>query len=94
MYYNSYPLNTGEGPNFDYTVSTSQVRFLYRIPDSPEDILFVFRIDSIAQEEDETFSLELVVVPGTGAPPTGEGVFFRNILNMTIVDSDSKTAYV
>ena len=81
---------TGEGSGFDYTVSTNQVRFLYRRPDPPEDITFIFRTDAIAQEENETLILELVTIPGTSAPLSGDGIFFRNTINLTIVDSDSK----
>ena len=83
-------MTTAEGSGFDYTVSTNQVRFLYRRPDPPEDITFVFRTDAIAQEENETLILELVTTSGTNAPPSGDGVFFRNTINLTIVDSDSK----
>ena len=66
------------------------MRFLYRRPDPPEDITFRFRIDAIAQEENETLILELVTTPGANTPPSGDGVFFRNTINLTIVDSDSK----
>ena len=66
------------------------MRFLYRRPDPPEDITFIFRTDAIAQEDNETLILELVITPGTNAPPSGDGVFFRNTINLTIVDSDSK----
>ena len=66
------------------------MRFLYRRPDPPEGITFIFRTDSIAQEENETLILQLVTTSGTNAPPSGDGVFFRNTINITIVDSDSK----
>ena len=66
------------------------MRFLYRRPDPPEDITFIFRTDAIAQEENETLILELVTTPGTNALPSGDGVFFRNTINLTIMDSDSK----
>ena len=46
-------------------------------------------MDAIAQEASETLSLELVPT-ATTTLPTGDGVFFRNTLNMSIVDSDSK----
>ena len=56
---------------------------------STRDVTFQFRTDSIAQEPDETFSLELV--PGSGVTlPTGEGVFFLDVVNMTIIDGDGK----
>ena len=53
------------------------------------DVTFQFRTDSIAQEPNETFSLELQ--PGSGVViPTEEGVFFLNVVNMTIIDGDGK----
>ena len=66
------------------------MRFLFRRPDPPQDITFIFRTDAIAQEENETLILELVTTPETNARPSGDGVFFRNTINLTIVDSDSK----
>ena len=91
---NDYALTTGEGSGFDYTVSTNQVKFLYSRADPPEDITFIFRTDAIAQEENETLILELVTTSGTNAPPSGDGVYFRNTINLTIVDSDSKISVV
>ena len=71
-------------------MNTNRVRFFYRRPDPPEGIKFIFRTDAIAQEENETLILELVTTPGRNTPPSGDGVFFRNTINLTIVDSDSK----
>jgi hypothetical protein len=48
-----------------------------------------FRIDSLALEPDEMFDLELVPLNGITLP-SGYGVFFINIINVTIVDHDSK----
>ena len=47
-------------------------------------------MDGIAQESNETFTLELVRAPGSAELPIGDGVFFRNNITMTIIDSDSK----
>ena len=66
------------------------MKFLYSRADPPEDITFIFRTDAIAQEENETLILELVTTSGANAPPSGDGVYFRNTINLTIVDSDSK----
>ena len=66
------------------------LRFLDHRLDPPEDIIVSFHIDAIAQEENETLTLELVTTPGTNAPPSGDGVFFRNRITMTIVDNDGK----
>ena len=56
----------------------------------PEDVQFLFRSDSIAQEFNETFTLQLALAPGFSLP-TGDGVFFVNEMNVIIQDSDSKT---
>ena len=82
---------TGEGAGFDYTVSTTTVRALFRRPTPPDDVLFIFRMDAIAQGDDETLALELVPLTTL---PTGSGVYFRNTLSMTIVDSDGKIAII
>lgn len=52
-----------------------------------------FRVDSIALEPDETFSLELVPLNGITLP-SGDGVFFVNVINVTIIDHDSKFGQV
>ena len=80
---------TGEGASFDYTVNTNLVRALFRRPDPPDNVVFTFRVDAIAQEPNETLTLELVPT-ATTTMPTGDAVFFRNTLNMNIIDSDSK----
>ena len=49
-------------------------------------------MDAIAQEPNETLSLELVTT-ATTTLPTGDAVFFRNILNISIIDSDSKRMF-
>ena len=77
----------GEGASFDYTLNTNQVRALFRRPDPPDNVVFTFRVDAIAQEHNETLSLELNSRTNL---PTGDGVFFRNTLTMSIIDSDSK----
>ena len=79
---------TGEGSDFDYSVNTVQLRLLNSRPELSENVSFTFHTDAIAQEENETFTLELVTTPGTNSPPSGDGVFFRNIITITIVDSD------
>ena len=78
------------GSGFDYKVNTTQVRFLYRRPHPPENITFTFHTDAIAQEENETLVIELATAPETNAPPSGQGIFFKNNITMTIVDSDGK----
>ena len=80
--------HTGEGSNLDYTLGQPLVRALFESSDSDE-VAATFRVDSVALEPDETFSLELV--PFTGITlPSGSGVFFVNTVNVTIIDHDSK----
>ena len=64
------------------------MRALFRRPTPPDDVLFIFRMDAIAQEENETLTLKL----GTSSTlPTGNGVFFKSTISLTIIDSDGKT---
>ena len=78
------------GSIVDYTLNTGQVRAFYRSPDPPDILTLNFRQDHIAQEPNETLSLSLSQKPGTTPLPTGDGVFFRSSINITIIDSDSK----
>lgn len=80
----------GEGPSFDYTVDTNQVRALFQRPDPPDSVVFTFNVDGIAQEDNETFQLMLDSTI-TADLSNRNGVFFRKYLNLTIVDSDSNT---
>ena len=82
----------GEGVSFDYTVNTNQVRALFNRPTPPDNVVFTFRIDAIAQEPNETLFLELVPT-ATTTLPSGDAVFFRNTLNISIIDSDSKRMF-
>ena len=78
----------GEGSQFDYTVNTLRTRALAN--GAIASIVLIFRVDSITQEPNETFTLTLVPVV---APNPGEGLFFRNTIEVSIVDSDSKENY-
>ena len=80
-------LITGEGAGLDYTVSTTQVRALFNRPTPPDYVLFIFRMDAIAQEENETLTLQLNPV---ATVLTGRNVFFKHSINLTIIDSDGK----
>ena len=51
------------------------------------NVVLTFRVDSIAQEPKETFTLTLDPLV---APIAREGLFFRNSIEVEIVDSDSK----
>ena len=76
---------TGAGSQFDYTVNTLRVRALAngRI----QNVVLTFRVDTIAQEPNETFNLTLNPLI---APTPRVGLFFQNSIQVTIVDSDSK----
>ena len=50
------------------------------------NVVLTFRVDAVAQEPKETFTLTLD--PLAFVPP--RGFFFRNTIDVTIVDSDSK----
>lgn len=80
-------LHTGEGSGFDYTLGITMVRALFE-QSSADEVVVTFRVDSIALEPDEEFALELVPSPLITLP-SGDGVFFINRINMTIIDSDS-----
>ena len=76
---------SGEGSQFDYTVNTLRVRAL--LNGQIQNVVLTFRVDAIAQESNETFTLTLNPLV---APTPRVGLFFRNTIQVTIVDSDSK----
>ena len=80
---------SGEGPGFDYTIKTNFIRVIASAPDRVENVVYILRTDSTAQENNETFTLELIHRAGTNIP-TGDGVFFRNTVEVTIIDNDGK----
>ena len=63
---------------------------MHRRPEDLPDVVVIFRVDGIAQESNETLILELVRASESAELPIGDGVFFRNNITMTIIDSDSK----
>ena len=74
---------TGEGPQFDYTVNTARAKAL--AGGQIEYVMLTFRVDSIAQEPNETFTLTLSPL----LPPTPrDGLFFQDTIQVTIVDND------
>ena len=75
---------TGEPP--DLTVLTSEVRF---DGSQPQDVKIIFRSDGIAQEYNDTVTLELVPLSKTMLP-VGEAVFFLNTTDMIIIDTDGE----
>jgi hypothetical protein len=71
----------------DFSLATPQVGFLFS-PPTPGNVTFTFRVDSIAQEPNETF--ELVLASIGILPPNNGASYFRDTLSLTIIDSDSK----
>ena len=65
------------------------MRALFRRPTPPDDVLFIFRMDAIAQEENETLTLKLEPLSSVTLP-TGSGVFFKSTISLTIIDGDGK----
>ena len=79
-------LIAGEGPQYDYTVNTVRVRALAN--GQTDNVVVTFRVDTIAQENNEIFSLTLT---GLNLPVSpGLGFFVIDTLPVAIVDSDSK----
>ena len=79
-------LIAGEGPQFDYTVNTMRVRALAN--GQIDNVVVTFRVDTVAQERNETFNLTLT---GLNLPHSPRpGFFVVDTLPVAIVDSDSK----
>ena len=71
-------------------IGTGEVRISYE-NSVPEVVAVHFYVDSIAQEGNETFVMELVPSHST-ITPSGESAFFCNTIDITIIDSDGKLA--
>ena len=58
----------------------------------PTVVEVTFLADGITQEgNDESLTLHLIPTPSTlQTIPIGEAVFFKNVINLTIVDADGK----
>ena len=54
---------------------------------STDNVMLTFHVDSVAQEPNETFTLTLNPV---AQPTSRDGLFFRNTIQVTIMDNDSK----
>ena len=72
-----------EGTQFDYTVNTLRVRALAN--GQIQNVVLTFRVDTVAQEPNETFTLTLNLLV---APTPRVGLFFQNTIQVTIMDSD------
>ena len=70
----------------DYSVKAGRMKVGVRKP-GPRTIVLSFHADRIAQEPDESFTLELI---SSSVLPSTDAVFFQNTLNVTIKDNDSE----
>ena len=73
----------------DYTVNTARTAAL--VSGRIMNVVLTFRVDTIAQESNETFTLTLdpsIDLMAEGLQ--GEGVFFRDTIEVTIIDNDGK----
>ena len=53
-------------------------------------MVVTFRVDTVAQESNETFTLTLDPFQTALDEPRRDGLFFLDTIEMTIVDNDSK----
>lgn len=62
--------------------------------DNPNHIEIAFLTDGIPQEANESLTLQLLPTPSTlQTIPIGE-VFFKNIIDLTIMDTDSESLII
>ena len=58
---------------------------------APQVVLVSFFVDRVTQEGNDIINLKLNPDPSTkSCLPTGDSVFFKNEIKMTIIDSDGK----
>ena len=73
----------------DYTVNTLRTAAL--VSGRIMNVVLTFRVDTIAQEPNENFTLTLVPsIDLAAAGLQGEGIFFRDTIEVTIIDNDGK----
>ena len=59
--------------------------------DQTEFVVFTFLADGVTEEVNESLTLQLVPTPAALTAqtiPTGEGVFFKQKIDLTIIDAD------
>ena len=74
----------------DITLETTRLQVQ---PDSnqTEFVVFTFLADEVTEDVNESLTLQLVPTPATLTAqtiPTGEGVFFKQEIYLTIIDAD------
>ena len=71
----------------DFSLETSRVQI--KPTDDPRVVAITFLTDHVTQEANESLTLQLLPTPSTlQTIPTGEAVFFKNAIELTIVDAD------
>ena len=74
----------------DITLETTRLQVQ---PDSnqTEFVVFTFVADEVTEDVNESLTLQLVPIPATLTAqtiPTGEGVFFKQEIDLIIIDAD------
>ena len=73
----------------DFLLETTRIQV--RPQDDPQAVLFTFLTDEVAQEANESLTLQLVPTPSTlQTMPIGEAVFFKNEIRLSIMDINRK----
>ena len=66
-------------------------RIVVRPQDDLQAVQLTFLTDEVAQEANESLTLQLVPTPSTlQTMPIGEAVFFKNEISLTIMDVNRK----
>ena len=76
----------------DFMIGTGEVRISYE-NDDPKVVAVHFHVDNVAQEGNESFTMKLVPSHSL-VMPSGESAFFCSTIDVTIIDSDGKLAYI
>ena len=84
VFKHSSPLSFYTDLGSDYVLSTTLVTVR---DNAPTDVRVIYRVDSVAQEDNETATLQLQVVGGN----VPDGGIFDDELSLTIFDSDGET---
>ena len=76
----------------DITLETTRLQVQ---PDSnqTEFVVVTFVADEVTEDVNESLTLQLIPTPATLTAqtiPTGEGVFFKQEIDLTIIDADSE----
>ena len=74
----------------DFSLETSRTEVIPMTND-PAVVAIKFLTNYVTQEANESLTLQLLPTPSTMQTiPAGETVFFKNAINLTIMDADCK----